>query len=140
MRKFLSTIMAVAAVTFAGMAGASGGTTQETPDAATTPRARIPFAILYHPGPAWRAGVPMEKQGLRDHFFYLRALDKDGRIVIAGPVGPDGGLILLLARDQADADHVVAADPAVVAGLFVGKAKRFIPRFVGKAPLSPVMP
>ncbi len=82
----------------------------------------------------------MEQQGLREHFFYLRRLDAENRIILAGPVEPDGGLVLLHARDQADAERMVAADPAVVAGIFIGEVRAFTPRFVGRRPLSPVAP
>lgn len=82
----------------------------------------------------------MREQGLRDHFYYMKRLHSEDRIIAAGELGPDGGLVLLRARDQADADGVIAADPAVVAGLFVGEARRFVPRFVGAKPLSPVAP
>ena len=102
--------------------------------------ASTPFAIIYRAGPNWRAGLPMEKQGLRDHFFYLRELDKEGRLLLAGPVGPDGGLVLLWARDQAEADKVIAGDPSVISGIFTATASSFIPRFVGKKPVSAVAP
>lgn len=129
-----------AVIIFAGGACANNGATQQMVDTSPTTQASVPFAIIYRAGPSWRPGVPMEQQGLRDHFYYLRALDNDDRIVAAGPLGPDGGLIIVLARDQSEADSVIAADPAVVSGLFAGEATRFIPRFVGKKPLLPIAP
>lgn len=108
--------------------------------AGTTTSAATPFVIIYKAGPKWRPGVPMRGQRLRDHFYYWKALDEDGRVIIAGPLGADGGLILLHARHQEEADKVIATDPAVVAGVFVGEARPFIPRFVGAKPLSSVAP
>lgn len=55
-------------------------------------------------------------------------------------MGPEVSLILLHAREQADADRVVTEDPASKNGVFVGAPRRFIPRFVGKAPLTLVNP
>lgn len=109
-------------------------------DATEPASEKMTFAIVYRAGPAWKPGVPMEQQGLRDHFYYINALHKEGKLIVAGPLGSDGGLIILYARDQADADSVIAADPAVTAGLFTGTATRFIPRFVSKEPLSAVAP
>lgn len=138
--KLLHAILNTAVIMFVAVTCASNGVTQQMVDAATIKHARIPFAVIYRAGPTWRPGMPMEKQDLRDHFYYLHALHKENRIIAAGPLGEEGGLVLLFARDQAEADSVIAADPAVVAGLFAGDAKRFIPRFVGKELLSTVAP
>ncbi len=113
---------------------------EPAPPSATVVELTRIYAITYRAGPGWKAGVPMERQGLREHYFYWKALDAAGRVALAGPMGPEGGLILLHARDQADADRVIADDPANRNGVFVGEARRFIPRFVGKAPLTPVNP
>lgn len=132
--------LASAVIIFAGGACANNGAAKQMVDSIQTTQVQVPFAIIYRAGPSWRPGVPMEQQGLRDHFYYMRALDNDDRIIAAGPLGLDGGLILVLARDQAEADGLIAADPAVVSGLFTGEATRFIPRFVGKKPLAPIDP
>lgn len=98
------------------------------------------YLITYKAGPKWQAGVPMAEQGLRDHFFYLKALDEGGRIALAGPVGEDGGIVLLHTGEKAEADRIMAEDPAVTAGLFVGQARPFTPRFVGNLELEPAQP
>jgi uncharacterized protein YciI len=95
------------------------------------------FAVVYRAGPNWKAGLPMEKQGLRDHFFYMRDLHARGTILLAGPRGAEGGLIILRAADQAEADRILAADPAVTAGLFVGEALPFVARFTSDGPIAP---
>ncbi len=82
----------------------------------------------------------MREQGLGDHFHYIKALDEAGRIAMAGPVGDDAGMIILWAESLADAARIVAADPAVTAGLFIGDAQPFEPRFVGKERIAPVKP
>lgn len=132
--------LAIAVTLLASMVWAGDGTAAQAGDTDAAASGTQSFAVVYRPGPAWRSGVPMEEQGLRDHFFYLRDLDRNGRIILAGPLGPDGGLLLVRARDQAEADGLVAADPAIVSGLFVGAARPFTPRFVGREPLAPVRP
>ena len=98
------------------------------------------YAIVYRAGPSWRPGVPMEQQGLREHFYYLRDLHARGVILLAGPLGADGGLVLLRASDQAEADRLMAADPAVIAGLFVGEARPFVTRFASDPPITAPSP
>lgn len=87
------------------------------------------FLILYRAGPAWEPGAPMAEQGLLEHFYYMRDLHQQGRILLAGPVGEDGGLVVLRAADQAEAERVIGDDPAVTAGKFVGTAAPFVARF-----------
>ena len=98
------------------------------------------YAIVYRAGPNWRADVPMERQGLLPHFNYMRDLHARGTIVLAGPLGRDGGLVVIHARNQAEADGVIAADPAVTAGLFTGEARSFTPRFVINEAFTPTAP
>ena len=93
------------------------------------------FAIVYRAGPKWRSGVPMEKQGLRDHFLYLRTLSERRMVLVAGPLGNVGGLVIVRAPDRRAAAEVVAADPAVKAGIFVGEVEPFSPRIGGRGPL-----
>ena len=95
------------------------------------------FLINYRAGPRWRPGVPMREQGLRDHFYYIKSLDEAGRIAVAGPVGDDAGMILLWADSLAEAQRIVAADPAVIAGLFTGDPQPFEARFVGDKRIVP---
>lgn len=98
------------------------------------------FVITYRPGPSWKWGVPMDKQGLRDHFYYWKSLDESGKVAVAGPVGADGGLVLLRVGSQEEADAIIAQDPAFKEEIFVGDARPFVPRFVGKTPIIPLKP
>ncbi|HMO76682.1 MAG TPA: YciI family protein [Sphingopyxis sp.] len=98
------------------------------------------FTIHYRAGPNWRPGVPMEQQGLVEHFYFIRDLHARGVILLAGPLGADGGLIILQAADAGEVAKLMASDPAVVAGLFVGEVQPFVLRFVGSKPLTPVPP
>ncbi len=120
---------------------ASPASTQETKPALRQTAAPAPlFVITYRAGPSWKADVPIEKQGLRDHFYYWKALDERGKVVIAGQLEGDAGLIVLRAANQLEAEQVIADDPAFKAGLFEGDARPFTPRFVGKISVSPVKP
>lgn len=130
-------LLAAAVMAAIGPAYAMDGTASMSEPTAT---AKTAYAIVYRAGPNWKAGLPMEKQGLRDHFFYLRGLHDEGRLQLAGPLGADGGLALIWARDRAEAEGVIAADPAVRAGIFTATAGSFTPRFVGKEPLSAIAP
>ena len=98
------------------------------------------FAIEYHAGPKWKPELPLSKQGLGDHGHYWKALTEQGKVVAAGQAGPKGGLVILRAATQAEADLVVANDPAVKAGIFSGEPLAYFPRFVGKAPITPIAP
>lgn len=128
----------IAAAAAAGAAAAVAG----LPDAdiARTGVSERHYAISYTPGPNWKPGLPFRDQGLRDHFLYLKRLDGEGRIVIGGPVEPDSGLVVLVAVDQATADRVAAADPAVTAGVFVVQVRPFTPRFAAKVPVAVAKP
>jgi len=85
------------------------------------------YAVVFAAGPAWRRGKPFAEQGLRQHFDYWMALFKSGRVATAGPLGEDGGLVLLTASDQAEANLILAADPAIKAGIFTGSIRPYSP-------------
>ncbi len=89
------------------------------------------FVILYRSGPNWATNVPMSEQGLLDHFYYVRDLHRSGRILVAGPLGDTGGLIVLRVANQSEAEAIIRADPAVVSGKFVGSVTPFVARFPG---------
>lgn len=58
-------------------------------------------------------------------------------MLVAGPLGGDGGLVVLRFTDQAAAHQIMADDPAVMAGVFVVEAHQFVPRIGGAVPLVP---
>ena len=93
------------------------------------------YAVTYRAGPAWQPGRPMEAQGLRDHFFYMRSLHQQGLIAAAGPMGAEGGLMLIYVADRAAAEAILARDPAIQARIFTADVQRFDPKFVGTTPL-----
>lgn len=108
--------------------------------ATTTPAAQPLFALILAPGPAWKPGRPFAEQGLRPHFDYWMTLFRAGTIASAGPVGTDGGLVLLRAANQAAADAILAADPAIVAGIFTGTVRPYTPPMVNAEALAAPKP
>jgi uncharacterized protein YciI len=92
------------------------------------------FAVLLRPGPAWQTGRPFKDQGLGKHFTYWKSLFDQGRVVSAGPLGADSGLVLLYAHDQANAEAILHDDPAIIAGIFVGKALPYAPPMISAEP------
>lgn len=102
---------------------------------AATP-ARQLFLFLFRPGPAWQAGVPMRQQNLREHGAYHARLVNEGRSVAGGGyVGEDGGMAIVRAANRAEAEAMLAADPAIMNGVFVAELRQWQPRFHSPAPL-----
>ncbi len=95
------------------------------------------YVIIYRAGPAWRHGLPISEQGLQPHGAYIAQNFEQGSVRAAGPLGADGGIILLRAGDEVEARTFVEGDPAIIAGLFVAEIDRWYPRFRHEAPFDP---
>lgn len=94
------------------------------------------FVVIYAPGPSWVEGRPMREQDLRDHGVYIGRLRDEGRLFAGGGwVDADGGMALFLAGDRAAAEAMLAADPAVLSGVFVATLQHWRPRFRTQGPL-----
>lgn len=110
------------------------------PALAQTPATTI-YVITYKAGPTWKPGVPMAKQAIGTHAAYMRKLHAEGRMYAAGPtLDIDGGVILLKAADLKEAQGVMAADPAVATGLFVGEVREWRLAFSSGEPLASKTP
>lgn len=97
---------------------------------------QLVFVVAYKPGPAWRAGVPMNRQALAPHAGYWTRLAHEGRAIGAGAfLDVDGGMALIVAAGMDDARAVVAADPAVTSGVFVAELHQWSPRIRGAGDL-----
>lgn len=94
------------------------------------------FVIILKPGPKWKRGKHFSQQGLGPHFRYLKSLVEKGDLMLAGPMGNDHGLILVRAKTQEAADHILDNDPAVLQGTFVGEAKPYSVTLLGTTPLA----
>lgn len=104
--------------------------------APATEHPRQLFLFLYRPGPAWRAGVPMNQQDLRAHAAYHAQLQRDGRgFAGGGYVGEDGGMAIVRAATRAEAEAILAADPAIRNGVFAAELRQWTPRFHNERPL-----
>ncbi len=99
---------------------------------------RTYFAIIYDPGPEWKRGEPLSAQGLGDHGRYMRQLAQDGVIILAGPLSTsEGGLVILVAGNLDEAAAIMAQDPAVIQGKFVGRVSEWRPGIDPKKLLRP---
>ena len=77
------------------------------------------YLCVYRPGPRWLPGKPLSEQPLREHGGYMLDLYKRGVMRLAGRFADgSGGAMLFGATDDASAQAIVAADPAVVAETF----------------------
>ena len=94
------------------------------------------YALVLTPGRAWKPGKPFGEQGLRPHFDYWMGLFRAGRIATAGPLGSDSGLVLLFARDLAEAEEIMQADPAIESGIFQGSVRRYAPPMINSDVLA----
>jgi uncharacterized protein YciI len=116
----LALVMAVTAVPAAAQSSSQGAAVQ----------ARQLFLFLFSPGPAWQPGVPMRQQDLREHAAYHDRLVREGRGFAGGAYrGMDGGMAIIRAADLAEAQAMLAADPAIVNGVFVAELRQWVPRF-----------
>jgi uncharacterized protein YciI len=84
---------------------------------------------LYHIAPA-RPGMPdaptpEEAELVGAHFAYLTAKHREGVVswVARTETAPHLGLAVFTAPDEAAARALLAADPAVAAGVFVGRVQ-----------------
>jgi len=90
-------------------------------------------------------GKPLRDQPMGPHGTYMRKLYAEGRMIAAGPTVDtggattlvDGGVVLLRAASLDEAKAVMAADPAVTAGLFVGEVRAWRVAFSNGDPLAP---
>jgi uncharacterized protein YciI len=78
------------------------------------------FLVIYRPGPGWLQGKPTSEQPLKEHGRYMMSLFEKGFLKFAGPFGDDkGGAVVLEITSEAEAQALVAGDPAVKSGVFL---------------------
>ena len=84
------------------------------------------YLCVYRPGPRWLPGKPLAEQPLREHGRYMLDLYKRGVMRLAGRFADgSGGAMLFGADDDASAQAIVAADPAVVAQTFTYELRQW---------------
>lgn len=108
-----------------GLAGL--GAVLASGSAAAQPASTQPsYLCVYRPGPRWLPGKPLSEQHLREHGRYMLDLYKRGVMRIAGGFADNsGGAMMFGADDDASAQSIVAADPAVVAGTFTYELRQW---------------
>ena len=110
-------------------ADAKSSAKAETKPAPTTPAPIIAkgrlFAVVLGPGSAWKKGQPFKGPGLDAHRQYWKGLYAEGRVASAGPLGDRSGLALIRAKNQKEADALLAGDPAVKARVLAEVARPY---------------
>jgi len=89
--------------------------------------AKEAYALIYSAGPSWIAGKTIRDQPYQPHAEYLTQLHRDHRLAFAG-LFPDGefkGLALVHADSEDQAKAMLARDPAIQSGLFLGEIRRW---------------
>ena len=100
---------------------------QPSPDG-QRPKRTVHLLVVFRLGPAWNQEVPSARHpALEGHGEYVDRLFDDGRLVIAGPLLNDSGVValeavtgavfVLRAATPQEARRLAEADPAVQAGL-----------------------
>jgi uncharacterized protein len=85
-------------------------------------RMKRTYLVVYKPGPNFLTGKPLAEQPLKEHGRYMLSLYVKGSLKFAGGFSDNaGGAAAFEAADDDEAKAVVAADPAVVSGVFVGE-------------------
>jgi uncharacterized protein YciI len=84
------------------------------------------YLCVYRPGAKWLTGKPLSEQPLREHGRYMLDLYRRGIMRLAGRFADgSGGAMLFGADDDASAQALVAADPAVVAQTFTYELRQW---------------
>jgi len=80
------------------------------------------YLVVYKPGPSWLQGKPLVEQPLKEHGRYILSLYVKGSLKSGGPFSDGaGGAAVFEAASDEEAKAVVAADPAVISGVFVAE-------------------
>ena len=109
-----------------GLAGLGAALTSSGAAAQAAQPAQPSFLVVYRPGPKWLPDKPLSEQPLREHGRYMLDLYRRGIMRMAGRFADgSGGAMLFGAADDADAQAIVAADPAVVAGTFTYELRQW---------------
>jgi uncharacterized protein YciI len=104
----------------------------QTPAAAPAPL----YVIIYRQGPAWDTKLPMRQQpAMGRHGAYMKRLFDEGHTFAAGPTDAPGGIVILRAANREEAAALMAQDPSITSGMFVGEILPWTPAFRSDKPL-----
>jgi uncharacterized protein YciI len=120
-RTFIGMSLTVASAGLVTAASAAGPREDAGP-----PTTGFVYLVTYRPGAKWIAGQPLRGQRLKEHFRYMLSLYQEGKLRHAGGFNDDsGGAAAFTAPDDAAANEIVAADPAVVSQVFTYELHRW---------------
>ena len=119
--------------TFLGMSLTAASAGLVTAASAAEPRADsgpptdgFVYLVTYRPGAKWIEGQPLRGQPLKEHGRYMLSLYREGKLRHAGGFNDDsGGAAAFTAPDDAAANEIVAADPAVISQVFTYELHRW---------------
>ncbi len=78
------------------------------------------FVVHYSPGPTWEADKPFYEQNLLAHGQYMKQLYDQGQLTHGGPFTDNsGGLSIFNVETLAEAQEILAKDPAIISNVFV---------------------
>lgn len=79
------------------------------------------FLVFRDPGPAWVRGTPTRQQPMwNEHAEFMDRMFETGRVVLAGPFADwSRALVIVEARDAAQAEGLFREDPWVKAGILL---------------------
>ncbi len=76
------------------------------------------FLVKFGPGPAWQKDADVYGQALDGHLEYINLLYSVGIVLMAGPFADgSGGMTIVQFASLAEAETLMAADPAVRDGV-----------------------
>ena len=133
----IATLVSVQVVAQPEPAPAPAQTPAPSPAAAPAPRPQV-FVAIYERGAAWQDDKSAFAQtGINDHMQYLRA--NFGKLLAAAPfeqgiaAGAGDrivGMVVVSAASQAEAEALVAADPAIAGGLMKATVRHWLVELV----------
>jgi uncharacterized protein len=110
-----------------GLAGLGAALAGGDASAQEAKPAQPSFLCVYRPGPKWLPGKALSEQPLREHGRYMLDLYRRGIMRLAGRFADgSGGAMLFGADDEASAQAIVAADPAVAAQTFTYELRQWV--------------
>lgn len=91
------------------------------------------YVFIHKPGPNWLRGKPVNEQPLSGHFEYMTKLEHENVLVLGGGFTDNSGAMgILRARNIAEAEKTVNADPAVQEGIVVTEVHPYYITVVGE--------
>src|SRR5579862_6636848 len=100
-----------------GIAGDVSGQSVAEPPVTAQPST---YLVVYRPGPTWLPGKSVQEQPLLEHGRYMVSPYRRGVLKLAGPFSDNGGgAVVFEAKNDDEANSVVAADPAVASHIFL---------------------